>query len=119
MATITGTQDRQEQQQEQARPGRARTRTVKYLIALTPGERALLAWNKRRCHQVQGMLIDRHARSSEEGMTSAGFYQESALRGDKGWSILALQRVHDRCKASRATSSATTGTLINTLSDHL
>jgi len=42
MATITGTQDRQEQQQEQVRPGRARTRTVKYLIALTPGERALL-----------------------------------------------------------------------------
>ncbi len=26
-----------------------------------------LAWNKRRCHQVQGMLIDRHARSVEEG----------------------------------------------------
>jgi hypothetical protein len=43
MATITGTQDRQEQQQEQVRPGRARTRTVKYLIALTPGERALLS----------------------------------------------------------------------------
>ncbi len=43
MATITGTQDRQEQQQEQVRPGRARTRTVKYLIALTPGERAMLS----------------------------------------------------------------------------
>lgn len=41
MATITGTQDRHEQQQ--VRPGRARTRTVKYLIALTPGERALLS----------------------------------------------------------------------------
>ncbi len=87
--------------------------------AYTPILSRYLAWNKRRCHQVQGMLIDRHARSSEEGMTSAGFYQESALRGDKGWSILALQRVNDRCKASSATSSATTGTLINTLSDHL
>jgi len=41
MAPITDTQDRQEQQQ--VRPGRARTRTVKYLIALTPGERALLS----------------------------------------------------------------------------
>ena len=29
--------------------------------------RAYVAWNKRRCHQVQGMLIDRHARSVEEG----------------------------------------------------
>ncbi len=26
-----------------------------------------LAWNKRSCHQVQGMLIDRHARLAEEG----------------------------------------------------